>query len=201
VLDDDYTNLTAGPYLLLHLPQALHTAEHVAAPQQEAAKVASVPILGMASRGSDSSAPMISAMSLVEPSLRVQLKWTMPGLETTTLMYAIRVSLGTLMAGLTRRLAEAKIVHRLFVVDIERPSVASFQHVQNKPFLTHCLRIHLRTITTFVSSLRLLRYNYWSFILISQIANMSAWLGRQRKPELQAMAEKAGLKEYVRVGQ
>lgn len=45
--------------LLLHLPHALVTAEHVAAPQHEAAKVASVPTEGTAKSGSDSNAPMM----------------------------------------------------------------------------------------------------------------------------------------------
>lgn len=45
--------------LLLHLPQALHTALQVAAPQQDAAKVARVPMDGIARRGRDSSAPMV----------------------------------------------------------------------------------------------------------------------------------------------
>jgi len=45
--------------LLPHFPQALHTAEHVAAPQQLAAKPMAVPILGTAINGKDSNAPMV----------------------------------------------------------------------------------------------------------------------------------------------
>lgn len=56
---------TAQKYLLLHLPQALHTAEQVAAPQQEAAMVATVPTLGRASSGRDKSAPIMYALFVV----------------------------------------------------------------------------------------------------------------------------------------
>jgi len=45
--------------LLLHLPNALHMAEHVAAPQHDAAAVTMVPTLGMARSGKDSSAPIV----------------------------------------------------------------------------------------------------------------------------------------------
>jgi len=48
--------------LLLHLPQALQTAEQVAAPQQDAAAVKMPPALGRASSGIESRAPMLSVM-------------------------------------------------------------------------------------------------------------------------------------------
>lgn len=48
-------------YLLWNFPHALHTAEHVAAPQHEAAKVTSEPMLGTARSGSDNNAPMMIA--------------------------------------------------------------------------------------------------------------------------------------------
>lgn len=47
---------------LLHFPHALHNAEHVAAPQQDAAAVMMVPILGTARRGIESNAPMLDAV-------------------------------------------------------------------------------------------------------------------------------------------
>lgn len=50
--------------LLLHLPQAEHTAEHVAAPQQLAPAVRRVPTLGTARRGSDSRAPIVPCVDL-----------------------------------------------------------------------------------------------------------------------------------------
>ena len=45
--------------LLLHLPNELHTAEHVAAPQHDAAAVTMVPTPGRASNGRESRAPMV----------------------------------------------------------------------------------------------------------------------------------------------
>ena len=68
--------MISNPHLDWNTPQAEHTAEHVAAPQQLAPIVASyqsvspssvaargertVPMLGRASRGSDSNAPMMA---------------------------------------------------------------------------------------------------------------------------------------------
>lgn len=49
--------------LLPHLPQALHTAEHVAAPQQLAAKPITVPMLGTANKGIESKAPILALCS------------------------------------------------------------------------------------------------------------------------------------------
>ena len=46
--------------LLRNLPHALHSAEHVAAPQHDAATDHSVAALGNTSSGSESSAPMVS---------------------------------------------------------------------------------------------------------------------------------------------
>ena len=55
--------------LLLHLLQALQTAEHVAAPQHEAAKEIRVPALGTARSGIESSAPILmSDKPLVDKS-------------------------------------------------------------------------------------------------------------------------------------
>lgn len=48
---------------LLHLPQAEHTALQVAAPQQEAPNVRSVPMEGIARSGRESSAPMVVVKS------------------------------------------------------------------------------------------------------------------------------------------
>jgi len=56
--------------LFPHLPQALQTAEHVAAPQQLAAKPKTVPMLGTARSGSDRSAPMVTACRGLGYSLR-----------------------------------------------------------------------------------------------------------------------------------
>jgi len=56
--------------LFPHLPQALQTAEHVAAPQQLAAKPKTVPMLGTARSGSDRSAPMVTACEGLGYSLR-----------------------------------------------------------------------------------------------------------------------------------
>lgn len=47
-----------GSHLLPHFPQALHTAEHVAAPQQLAAKPMIVPSPGTAMNGIESNAPI-----------------------------------------------------------------------------------------------------------------------------------------------
>ena len=51
--------------LLLQLPQAEQTAEHVAAPQQEAPKVMRVLALGRARSGRESRAPILAALQYV----------------------------------------------------------------------------------------------------------------------------------------
>jgi len=59
--------------LLLHFPQALHTALHVAAPQQLAPKVRRVPTLGTASSGIVRRAPILSvSIQAVESIGRVR---------------------------------------------------------------------------------------------------------------------------------
>lgn len=55
-------------HLLPHFPQALHTAEHVAAPQQLAAKPITVPRLGTAKSGIDSNAPIFAKSPAVVSS-------------------------------------------------------------------------------------------------------------------------------------
>lgn len=53
----------AGAYLLPHFPQALHTAEQVAAPQQLAAQPSMVPMLGTAISGIESNAPILNLLA------------------------------------------------------------------------------------------------------------------------------------------
>lgn len=53
--------------LLRNLPQALHSAEHVAAPQQDAATDQSVAALGNASNGRERRAPIVSETSEMVP--------------------------------------------------------------------------------------------------------------------------------------